>query len=184
MCAEGDEEVCRQRRGATETEVAQRYQEVSPAPEPAATNDSSLRCLLFSTVPRPRAAALPISTLGPSGPKEFPVPKVIAAAVAFSRGLVTLSTRPCRLALLHSVEVPLLLASPLLSIRAVLLFLELFSPLLSALLLTADALLCSAETQEGLLGGGGPGWALLCVFWLGIDGALGCTGKPSAFGSF
>lgn len=53
-----------------------------PAPEPAATSANKCLCLLFSTLPRPLAAALPMSTLGPSGPKELPVPRVIIAAVA------------------------------------------------------------------------------------------------------
>jgi len=35
------------------------------------------------------ATEVPISTLGPSGPKEFPVPKVTQAAIVFKTGLKT-----------------------------------------------------------------------------------------------
>ena len=60
--------------------------QVSPAPDPAASRGNRRRCLLRSTLPRALAVDLPISTLGPSGPSEQPLPRVMAAAVARSTG--------------------------------------------------------------------------------------------------
>ena len=57
-----------------------------PAPDPAASRGNRRRCLLRSTLPRALAVDLPISTLGPSGPSEQPLPRVMAAAVARSTG--------------------------------------------------------------------------------------------------
>ena len=48
--------------------------------------DWSLRCLLRSVLPKPPATERPMSTDGPSGPNEAPVPNVRAAEVAFSSG--------------------------------------------------------------------------------------------------
>jgi hypothetical protein len=52
-------------------------------------------CLLLRTLPRALAVERPISTLGPSGPNEHPVPKVMAAAVARKTGAA--AARICRL---------------------------------------------------------------------------------------
>lgn len=57
-----------------------------PAAAPAATRAIFLS-LLFSIIKEnPLAHDFPISTLGPSGPKEPPVPKVTAAWMAFTVG--------------------------------------------------------------------------------------------------
>lgn len=61
--------------------------EAIPAADPAATRESFLFGLLSNKVPTPLAMEVPISTLGPSGPKEFPVPRVTQAATAFKNGL-------------------------------------------------------------------------------------------------
>lgn len=58
----------------------------SPAPEPAARRGVSLRCWLLRSVPSRFATLRPMSTLGPSGPREAPVPSVRAAATARRRG--------------------------------------------------------------------------------------------------
>jgi hypothetical protein len=60
--------------------------EAIPAADPAATR-AILRSLLFSIIAaHPYAQDLPISTLGPSGPREHPVPKVMAAWMALDCG--------------------------------------------------------------------------------------------------
>ena len=74
--------------------------ELSPAPDPAASRGKRRLCLLRRTLPSARAVDLPISTLGPSGPSEQPLPKVIAAAVALRTGANTalsclLASLPC-----------------------------------------------------------------------------------------
>lgn len=60
-----------------------------PAAEPEATRDSFLSSLFSNNAPIPLAMDAPISTLGPSGPNEFPVPRVTAAATALKNGLST-----------------------------------------------------------------------------------------------
>lgn len=60
--------------------------EAIPAADPAALSDSFLRPPLSSRAPTPLATDVPISTLGPSGPKEFPVPNVTQAAIVFKTG--------------------------------------------------------------------------------------------------
>ena len=57
-----------------------------PAAAPAATRESYLFKLLSAKVPTPLAIDAPISTLGPSGPKEFPVPIVTQAAIVLRKG--------------------------------------------------------------------------------------------------
>lgn len=59
-----------------------------PAPDPAASRGTSLLFLLRKTLPRARAQERPISTLGPSGPREQPVPRVIAAAPVLRKGAI------------------------------------------------------------------------------------------------
>ena len=61
----------------------------TPAPAPAASRATSLLGGSFKTAPTPRATDLPNSTLGPSGPKGAPLPKVTAAARALAMGLPT-----------------------------------------------------------------------------------------------
>lgn len=64
--------------------------EAIPAADPAAIR-AILRSLLFSIISaHPIAQDLPISTLGPSGPNEHPVPKVIAAWMALIAGKIAL----------------------------------------------------------------------------------------------
>ena len=64
--------------------------EAIPAADPAAIR-AILRSLLFSIISaHPIAQDLPISTLGPSGPSEHPVPKVIAAWMALIVGKIAL----------------------------------------------------------------------------------------------
>lgn len=58
-----------------------------PAADPAAARESFLLGFLSNEVPTPLAMEVPISTLGPSGPREFPVPRVTQAATAFKNGL-------------------------------------------------------------------------------------------------
>lgn len=58
-----------------------------PAADPAATRASFFPPSNLNTFPNPLAIDEPISTLGPSGPKEFPVPRVKDAAMAFKNGL-------------------------------------------------------------------------------------------------
>lgn len=67
-----------------------------PAAAPAATRAIFLS-LLFSIISEnPFAHDFPISTLGPSGPKEQPVPKVTAAWMAFIVGKIPESkSNPC-----------------------------------------------------------------------------------------
>ena len=60
-----------------------------PAADPAATRDILFPPSHPKTFPNPFAIAEPISTLGPSGPKELPVPSVKDAATAFKNGLNT-----------------------------------------------------------------------------------------------
>lgn len=57
-----------------------------PAADPAATRDTFLLELLSNKELTPLAMDAPISTLGPSGPNEFPVPRVTQAATAFKNG--------------------------------------------------------------------------------------------------
>lgn len=57
-----------------------------PAADPAALSESFLLAPLSKKVPTPLAMETPISTLGPSGPNEFPVPKVTQAAAVFRIG--------------------------------------------------------------------------------------------------
>ena len=65
------------------------YDEI-PAADPAATRDSFFPPSQSNTFPNPLAIEEPISTLGPSGPKELPVPSVKDAATAFNNGLIAL----------------------------------------------------------------------------------------------
>ena len=51
--------------------------------------------MLRSTEPSARAAERPMSTEGPSGPNEAPVPSVTAAASALSTGALAALTRTC-----------------------------------------------------------------------------------------
>jgi len=66
-----------------------------PAPEPAARRGMRRLCLLLNNRPSALAVERPISTEGPSGPREHPVPRVMAAAVARRTGAV--AARNCRL---------------------------------------------------------------------------------------
>lgn len=69
---------------------------ILPAPDPAARRGTNLLFLLLKTLPKPLAKDLPISTLGPSGPKEHPVPSVIAAALALKNGAITYRSCLCK----------------------------------------------------------------------------------------
>lgn len=67
-----------------------------PAADPAASRERFLWEFLSNKVRTPLAMEVPISTLGPSGPKELPVPRVTQAASAFKNGRnadLTLSSR-------------------------------------------------------------------------------------------
>ncbi len=67
-----------------------------PAADPTATRESFLWGFLSNKVPTPLAMEAPISTLGPSGPNELPVPRVTQAASVFKNGRnadLTLSNR-------------------------------------------------------------------------------------------
>lgn len=57
-----------------------------PAAEPAALRESFLWAPLSNNEPTILATEAPISTLGPSGPNELPVPRVTQAAIAFKIG--------------------------------------------------------------------------------------------------
>uniref|UniRef100_A0A7C9F855 Uncharacterized protein n=1 Tax=Opuntia streptacantha TaxID=393608 RepID=A0A7C9F855_OPUST len=59
--------------------------EASPAADPAATRGTFL-LVAPNKLAMPLAIEEPISTLGPSGPNEFPVPRVIHAATVFKNG--------------------------------------------------------------------------------------------------
>lgn len=58
---------------------------------------SRRRVLLRSTEPSARAAERPMSTEGPSGPREAPLPSVIAAASARSTGAAAALALACTL---------------------------------------------------------------------------------------
>jgi hypothetical protein len=58
-----------------------------PAADPVATRDNLVPLLQCNTFPIPCAIDEPISTLGPSGPSELPVPRVTVAATAFRNDL-------------------------------------------------------------------------------------------------
>lgn len=79
-----------------------------PAADPAATRDSFFPPSHPNTFPNPFAIADPISTLGPSGPRELPVPRVKDAATAFRNGLNTpfiLETEPSEFVLIELLSV-------------------------------------------------------------------------------
>jgi hypothetical protein len=57
-----------------------------PAADPAARRGSILAVVKRGVEAIHLATELPISTLGPSGPRELPVPKVTEAAIAFKKG--------------------------------------------------------------------------------------------------
>ena len=57
-----------------------------PAADPAAIRERFVWGYLSNKVAIPLAMEVPISTLGPSGPKELPVPRVTQAERAFMNG--------------------------------------------------------------------------------------------------
>lgn len=99
----------------------------TPAPDPAATRDVNCRCGSRNTELRPFATDLPISTLGPSGPREAPVPRVTAAAMERATGRVIKS-----ILLLHSssaiISISLVLVAVLSLLVTILLLESLFLP--------------------------------------------------------
>ena len=60
---------------------------LNPAAPPAANNPNLFGATDGNAAPTRSATAAPISTLGPSGPSEHPVPSVIAAAAVFASTL-------------------------------------------------------------------------------------------------
>lgn len=62
--------------------------EAIPAADPAALRESFFLAPLSKKAPTPLATETPISTLGPSGPNEFPVPKVTQAATVLRTGFI------------------------------------------------------------------------------------------------
>ena len=76
---------------------AHRCQESSaPAPEPAAMRGNRRRCLLRRREPRARAELRPMSTDGPSGPRDAPLPSVMAAGIALNTGASACRSCTCR----------------------------------------------------------------------------------------
>ena len=71
------------------------YGGCTPAPEPAAMSGNRRRCLLRRREPRARAELRPMSTEGPSGPREAPLPSVMAAASALRTGDAARCSRAC-----------------------------------------------------------------------------------------
>lgn len=75
-----------------------------PAADPEAIRDNLFPLFHPNTWETPLAIAEPISTLGPSGPKELPVPRVTEAAMAFKKGLNALLTSDVRKPFLLSLD--------------------------------------------------------------------------------
>lgn len=70
--------------------------EEMPAAAPAATSAIFLSLLCSINCENPFAVDFPISTLGPSGPNEQPVPNVTAAWIAFTVGKIPArKSKPC-----------------------------------------------------------------------------------------